>query len=678
MRLLVAVSAPASADSGGAPVGVLVATSDPEREVFRLLSDALQGTRTGSSMLFAHDEAHLGTRSPAPDGPADGPARTPPEPAASRLASLLAKEGPSRGSGAGGQEVFAHAARVPGTPWTVLLTLDADEALSDYRRLAAVVVASLAAVVAALALAAAALVGRLRARHAAARSADRAGWTRALEGAADTVLLLGRDGTVTRALGAVERMYGRASAEMVGAPFATLCAPGLRDRLPEDLGASRDAPILSEATHRRADGRPFPVEVSIRSVSLDGRDTLVAVVRDITERRAAEDRIRALNRALRTRAAVGGLAGSATDRERFLRDAVERAVAEGGFALAWAGFLQPEEGGCVVPEAVAGPAAAYAEGIVVRADDSREGAGPTGRSIREGRAIAVEDAQTDPEFAPWRERAAAHGLRSSASAPIRVAGRVVGAFCLYASEPRAFDAQTLGVVQSLADDLGVGLGSLEDRRRRLESDARLLASERSHRLLFESNPIPMWVYDRATLAFLAVNDAAVTAYGWSRGEFLGMTIREILPPEDVPTLERRIAENPPGPVDSGDWRHRRRDGTVFVAHVLSDRVEWEGREARLVAAHDVTARRAAEREVVRARDFYLSLFDEFPALIWRTDRDGRCDYVNRAWRDLTGQSPSPGDPGSRFAPSTPTTARGARPSSPSTAPAASRSPAGTA
>src|SRR6185436_15486255 len=82
-------------------------------------------------------------------------------------------------------------------------------------------------------------------------------------------------------------------------------------------------------------------------------------------------------------------------------------------------------------------------------------------------------------------------------------------------------------------------------------------------LLFTSNPMAMWVFDIETLQFLAVNDAAVAKYGFSRDEFLGMTIADIRPPEDVPELSTYLkgpaSELPP----HGLWRHRRKDGTLL-------------------------------------------------------------------------------------------------------------------
>jgi PAS domain S-box-containing protein len=93
----------------------------------------------------------------------------------------------------------------------------------------------------------------------------------------------------------------------------------------------------------------------------------------------------------------------------------------------------------------------------------------------------------------------------------------------------------------------------------MRAKRRLLESEEEYRVLFDSNPHPMWVFDVETLAFLAVNDAAVRLYGYSRDEFLGMTIKEIRPLGEVPALLEYLDTIPDSPsLPATQVKHRKR------------------------------------------------------------------------------------------------------------------------
>jgi PAS domain S-box-containing protein len=119
------------------------------------------------------------------------------------------------------------------------------------------------------------------------------------------------------------------------------------------------------------------------------------------------------------------------------------------------------------------------------------------------------------------------------------------------------------------------------------AERELRESEARYRTLFEANPHPMWVYDRETLRFLTVNDAAVQKYGYTSDDFHAMTIADIRPPQDLPALHDRMGEID---VVSGphSTRHVLRDGSEIWVEVSSHSLDYNGRPARMVLAHDVT------------------------------------------------------------------------------------------
>jgi PAS domain S-box-containing protein len=126
------------------------------------------------------------------------------------------------------------------------------------------------------------------------------------------------------------------------------------------------------------------------------------------------------------------------------------------------------------------------------------------------------------------------------------------------------------------------------------SELILRETEERYRLLFENNPQAMWVYDRESLKFLAVNHAAVAQYGYSREEFLSMTIKDIRSPESVPELLRSMSAED-GVTLAGSWTHQKKDGTAIEVEVISHPLVFAGRNAKLVLANDVTERKRAEQ-----------------------------------------------------------------------------------
>ncbi len=127
-----------------------------------------------------------------------------------------------------------------------------------------------------------------------------------------------------------------------------------------------------------------------------------------------------------------------------------------------------------------------------------------------------------------------------------------------------------------------------------EAAEALKQSADKYRLLFQANPQPMWVYDAATLAFLAVNDTAVTHYGYSHTDFLQMTLADIRPTDDMPALMQSLTFSDGETQKSGPWRHLYKDGTKIWVEIHSHPLQFNGRAARLVVANNVTERKQME------------------------------------------------------------------------------------
>jgi two-component system cell cycle sensor histidine kinase/response regulator CckA len=152
--------------------------------------------------------------------------------------------------------------------------------------------------------------------------------------------------------------------------------------------------------------------------------------------------------------------------------------------------------------------------------------------------------------------------------------------------------EMLGQIQRRDDALRGANDELE--RHVQERTKELRASEASLRLMFDNNPLPTWVHDAATLQFLQVNDAALNHYGYTRDEFLRMTIGQIRPAEDPPSPFESAAGPGVGLQFCGGLRHQKKGGEIFDAEIASHTLELPGRKAVLVVVQDVMERKRAE------------------------------------------------------------------------------------
>jgi two-component system cell cycle sensor histidine kinase/response regulator CckA len=185
--------------------------------------------------------------------------------------------------------------------------------------------------------------------------------------------------------------------------------------------------------------------------------------------------------------------------------------------------------------------------------------------------------------------------------------------------------------------LGICIDVTEARRTELA----LRQSDLRYRQVFEQSPLPMWVYDEHTYRFLAVNDAAVRQYGWSRDEFLGLSALDVCLPEEIPTFLSRHRDVASAANTTAVVRHRRRDGDVVLVEPAAGRIHFEGRQARIVLLPDVTERVRVEAAIREAEQRFRLLAEHIDSVFFLCTPDRvRVDYVSPAAARLFGASSS--------------------------------------
>lgn len=172
---------------------------------------------------------------------------------------------------------------------------------------------------------------------------------------------------------------------------------------------------------------------------------------------------------------------------------------------------------------------------------------------------------------------------------------------------------------------GMGI-DITDRRK---AEAALFKNWESYKNLFESNPLPMWIYELNTLAFVKVNRAAVVKYGYEEEEFANMTILEIRPEEEIAKLKKSIDPGSPLLSSSSGWKHKTKSGKILEVDIYSHAILFDGKNCRLIVANDVTEKKKAEEQ-------YRVIFENTLEGIYQSSPDGKLLKANPALAKMYG------------------------------------------
>lgn len=172
-------------------------------------------------------------------------------------------------------------------------------------------------------------------------------------------------------------------------------------------------------------------------------------------------------------------------------------------------------------------------------------------------------------------------------------------------------------------------------RKRISLELR--ESEKKYRTLFHVCPIPMWVFDPGTLKFLNVNNAALKHYGYSNEEFLSMTIKDIRPSYEIDKMQSAVEKNKDNSsLFSGIFDHRKKDGSIIHVEIQSNKIIFNGKEAKLIIAIDVTEKLKAEEALKLSEQLFKALVQDGADLISILDDTGNYKFVSPSASSIIG------------------------------------------
>ena len=400
------------------------------------------------------------------------------------------------------------------------------------------------------------------------------------------------------------------------------------------ISSMNNGKISGELRHRKKDGTLINVSINSISINYGGIPSRIGIVRDITERIAAEINEKKLSRAFKLLSKCESALVHADKEQMLLNEICQLAVEVGAYRMAWVGFAAKDKSKRVYPIAQTGYEDGYLNNANISWDDTVHGQGPVGTAIRLGVTTIIQDFQNNPKTAPWHEFAIKSEYHSCIALPLFVNKQILGSLSIYSTDPFAFAKDEVELLEVLANDLSFGIQALRSRsdleasltalNAQVEKNIVLLrnASDGIHILDYEGNNIE-------------VSDSFCSMLGYTRAEMIGMNVSQwdANMPYDKLMTDIRL-QFIQGNRNQFETRHRRKDGTIFDAEISSYPLKLEGKPVLFNSSRDISERKFAEQQLQIA----ATAFESQEGMII-TDAHSLILRVNQAFVAITGYTP---------------------------------------
>jgi len=599
------VVAPISSKTGAPPQQAVVLRVDASAFLYAMIQSWPTPSRTAECLLVREENGKVLFLNELRHW--KGPSLSPAVPLDSNSPAAMAArgmEGFRNGVDYRGVAVLAALRQVPETPWALVAKVDAEEIQAPLRQHLQAILLVIGLLLTAAALTVGFYWSRQRGRfyqqqHQAERQrrdlADR--YLRLSRCVNDIVLLLDEEGHVIEANDRAVAAYGYTLPELLQLSIRDLVHSSEFDSFDwrwQNLNETGGE--VFEGCHRRKDGSAMPVEVSSRQISEDGRTYKQSIVRDITERKQAEEDLRLANRAMRVLSASNQAVVRSGDEARLYRDICEAITGIGGYRLAWIGFADQDSAKSVRMVDSSGPAIEYLNDLRLTWGDDVWGRGPVGTCIRTDKRVVTNNIAQDPWFQRYCRRVTDYGCRSTVALPLHLEGKMMGALTIYAGEPDAFHPEELRLLEELAGDLSYGIESRRVRQAQARAEEEALQVAAEFRAVFDSTNDAVFITGLDG-RYIEVNQAACRSLGYTHDEFVGMSNDAIDSPESAALLPQRIAELRERGYACFESMQLRKDGTGVPVELNCRVIDYRQTRAVLAVARDISERKRAEAEV---------------------------------------------------------------------------------
>ena len=460
--------------------------------------------------------------------------------------------------------------------------------------------------------------------------------------ASDGVMILNSNQNFVAANSAALKLLGYNSQELLAMRLSDILTKNELPRLAPSISKiMADIPHLEEWIYVRKDGSEFIAEISCRK--LEGNHFFV-ILRDLTERKKAEQRIKRLTQLYKALSETNQAIVRMGNESDLFSLVCRCAVDFGSMQMAWIGQLD-EPSQLILPVAVYGSDIDYIDDLGISANkDLPQGQGPTGIAMRENRSVIINDFISDPITSCWHERAASFGLRSSATFPIQRNEKPFAVLCVYDAKIDAFDEESIRLLSEMSSDISFALDNFdrETQRQQLLQDLKNAYKRISH--IIDVNPAIIYSlkahpfeHGGFVVDFIGPNVQKLTGYSleeWQIAEFWFNHIH----PDDQPSVLKAQQHLLNEDSLHHQYRFMHADGRyLWIEDQLQLVRDSAGNPTEITGAWlDITERKVAEKTLAENESRMSTILENVSACIYLKDLEGRYLFANKQVLDLWG------------------------------------------
>lgn len=350
-----------------------------------------------------------------------------------------------------------------------------------------------------------------------------------------------------------------------------------------------------EMTCRTKGNKLIIVSLSANTWQMNGRVLILAVIRDITERKKAEQTIIHFNRLYQFTSAINEMMLRVETKQQLFSEACQVAITHGKFTLAWLGNYSAQTKS-VQPYASAGYDEGYLENLKIQVGEDGFGRDVTGNAIRHRKPYYCNDIASEAIIVPWCEEALKRGYQSCISLPVIAGSKLEVVFNLYSTEAFYFNDEEVKLLQKLTNNIAYAIEKLELKELQKRSEEELKESEEKFRKLVEETMVGVFISQEGR--FVYVNPQFEKTSGYNKIELLAeMSFEQLIHNDDLEKVWKKYLSRISGekPSDHYILKARRKDGKELQVEVIVSTISYMGKPAIIGTIIDITEQ--AEEEI---------------------------------------------------------------------------------